>query len=114
MKHEIKKIAKIVDEVLTYFMVRFDAAADIRVERLPGLFRLRFEFAPVAIGDEDLQRLEKRLGGRRQPELEDYYWQLAGETEDNSEIRLVAMMCDTGTVERRGETLVVELTRRVK
>lgn len=113
MKHEVKKVAKIVDEMLTYFMVNYEAAAVVRVQRTAEGFRLHFSFRPVAIEDAELERLRRRLGAQRQPELEDYYWQLAGQAEGNNEIRLVAMMCDTGIVRRRGEGITVTLTRLV-
>lgn len=72
---------------------------------------MRFTFSPVALSDEALDKLRIHLSGKRRPELEDYYWQLAGESEDNREIRLVAMMCDHCEMQQHDGTLTVELTR---
>ena len=112
MKHEIKKIAKIVDEILTYFLIHFNASVTLDLQRDDTAFRLRFTFTPVSMDAEAFAALNKRLTGKRQPELEDYYWQLAGESEDHSELRLIAMMCDTCDMTLKDGTLALELTRR--
>lgn len=113
MKHEVKKIAKIVDEILTYFLIQFNASATLNLQRDAAGFQLSFTFTPVALKAEAFAALEKRLTGKRQPELEDYYWQLAGESEDHSELRLVAMMCDACEINLNDDTLTLKLTRRL-
>ncbi len=95
MKHEIKKITKIVDEILTYFMYAHDARnAQVQVHEHADGFDVSFLISDITISAEDLEALEGNLGINRNPELEDYYWQLAGEMEDSSELSLVAMMTD--------------------
>ncbi len=113
MKHETKKISKIVDEVLTYFLFHYNTRAEIVVEPEPDRYTIRFRFPDVGMTDEDFSTLSERLVVRRQPELEDYYWQLAGEVEDNSEISLVGMMCDSIELDRADGAISLVLVRKV-
>lgn len=114
MINEIKKVAKIVDEVLTFFMFNYNSEAAIDVRCKDNVFYLKFRFSPLDIGKKELEQLEQKFTASRQPELESYYWQLAGETEADNEISLVAMICDTGKIQLEDKTLKIELTRKVK
>ena len=95
MKHEIKKITKIIDEILTYFMYAHNVRnIQVQIHEHTEGSDISFLISDITISDEDLETLESNLGINRNPELEDYYWQLAGEMEDSSELSLVAMMTD--------------------
>ncbi len=114
MRHEIKKITKIVDEVITFCMCAFGATnTEVSIERAPGEYRVRFLFQGVSINTAELSDLEKTMAVGRNPELEDYYWQLAGETESSNELELIAMMSDSATVEYHDGILNIALTRKL-
>jgi hypothetical protein len=113
MKHEPKKISKIVDEILTYFLFHFDAKSEITIVPETDHYWMLFRFTDVSISDEQFDALDKRLVVKRQPELEEYYWQLTGEIEDSNELMLVAMMCDSIEMKREGNTITLELLRRI-
>lgn len=114
MTYEVKKIAKIVDEVLTFFMYNYEAEALIDIKCRDKTAYMNFKFTPVTIDETEFEKLLKRFSSKRQSELENYYWQLAGETEEDNEISLVAMMCDTCEMRRQGDTLEISLTRKQK
>ena len=113
MKHEAKKIAKIVDEILTFFLFNYNARSEIRVEPAPHEYRITFTFCDVDMTDEELTALRDRLSVERQPELEEYYWQLTGETDDSNEMSVVAMMCDSVHMTRDGTTVTISVVRNV-
>ncbi|TVR00200.1 MAG: hypothetical protein EA403_11995 [Spirochaetaceae bacterium] len=113
MKHETKKISKIVDEILTYFLFHFNARAEITITPEPERYRMQFRFSDVPITDEAYAALDQRLVVKRQPELEDYYWQLTGEIEDSNELMLVAMMCDSIEMRRDGNDITLNLVRSI-
>lgn len=114
MKYEIKKIAKIVDEVITYFMFNYGAESLIEIKCRNKVTHMKFRFSPVDIGEKEFKKIEKHFAVSRHPELENYYWQLAGEVEDNNEITLVGMMCDTCTMHLNNNILDMELTRKLQ
>ena len=113
MKHEAKKIAKIVDEMLTYFLYNYNARSEILVDPAPGEYRITVTCTGVDMSDEAFAALSQRLVVARQPELEDYYWQLTGETDESSEMSLVGMMCDSIDVTRDGSTITLRMVRKV-
>lgn len=113
MKHEAKKIAKIVDEILTYFLFNYNARSEIRVDPVPGEYRITVTCTGVDMSDEEFAALSKRMAVERQPELEDYYWQLTGETDDSNEMSLVGMMCDSIDIARDGSTITLTMVRKV-
>lgn len=113
MKHEIKKLMKIADEVMTYCMYNFEAdRADLSVEKNGSAYEMSFRFRNARVSEKELASMRKKLAVKRNHELEDYYWQLAGEIENSNELSLVAMMSDTSTVEYRGGTLLIAITRQ--
>ncbi|MCF7838187.1 MAG: hypothetical protein K9N49_06115 [Candidatus Marinimicrobia bacterium] len=115
MRHEAKKISKLVDELLTYFLHHYNAAAEIEVTPGPDAYRLRMRFSGLTLNDDTLARLRQRLQVKRQPELEDYYWQLAGESDDSNELMLLGMMCDRIELRRAGpDAITIELLRRMR
>lgn len=112
MKHEIKKLSKMIDEAVTYFMRNYDCFdIDVSVRRDDGAFILRFTMENIDISHQEIDALRKRLMSKRRPEVEDYYWQLTGQTEDSNQLRLVAMMCDEVDVSYQNRSLLLRLRR---
>lgn len=112
MRYEVKKIAKIVDEVITFFMFNYATEASVELKCGEDVSYIKFKFSPVEMDTEEFEKLKTKFSAERQPELENYYWQLTGETEDENEISLVAMMCDTCEMSLSGKILEIELTRK--
>lgn len=111
MKNEAKKISKIVDELLTYFLHHYNCSSHVSV--IPGTrgYTITMKFSDVSMTTNEFEKLKARLVVRRQPELEDYYWQLAGEVEGSNEMGLVGMMCDSIEIERDGKAIQLTLLR---
>lgn len=113
MRHEVKKITKIIDEIMTYCLFNYDAMlADLSVNRNSDAWRLEFIFTGIELSPDELSALQKKLKNRRNHELEDYYWQLTGEIEDSNELELVAMMSDEVAISYEESKLTIELVRK--
>jgi hypothetical protein len=113
MKHELKKVLKIADEVMTCCMYKYDPEkATFTAKQTDDGYELDFQFETVTISDEDVAGLREKLSAERNPELEDYYWQLAGEVENSSELALVALMSDLAEVCYDGRLLAIRLSRK--
>jgi len=113
MKHEKKKISKMVDEILTYFLFHYESPAEIRVTPKPDAYLLEFTFSKVTIDKKQFEQLKNRLVGKRVPELEDYYWQLAGELDDSDELMLVAMMSDSVEMKLENDRISLKIKRKL-
>lgn len=113
MRQEDAKIMKVIDELGTFFLHSLQATAlDISLQREDRLFKVSMKIDGVHIDQERYLTLRKKLSHPRSPELEDYYWQLTGEKEDASELRLVAMMCDTIIMNYQEPVITLEVIRR--
>jgi hypothetical protein len=113
MRHEAHKIGKIVDEIVTYFLHGYGAETTMRVTPKADRYEMHFRFDNVSISEEEFAELDKLLVVKRQPELEDYYWQLAGEIDTGNELMLIGMMCDELKLSRDGTTVSLDLVRKV-
>ena len=100
MKHESAKIMKVVDELGTHFL-HASRAHSFKADISRGLesFSVSIVVEGLALTDQEYASLLSKLSCRRSPELEDYYWQLAAETDSANELNLVSMMCDSVSAE---------------
>ncbi len=114
MRHEVKKITKMVDEIVTFCICACKAPrSEIAIERFEESYRLEFVFRGSPLSDQRMKQLQKTLAVKRNPELEDYYWQLAGETDSGNELELVAMMSDEAMVVQENGNLMITLVRKI-
>lgn len=115
MKHELKKVLKIADEVMTVCMYKYDPAKTyFTTEKCPTGYELLFRFEGVRVNEQEVSELREKLSAERNPELEDYYWQLAGEVENGNELYLVALMSDLSEVCYDGSILSIHLSRKAE
>lgn len=114
MRLSLEKNLKIINEIVTYFKklgnqkihIDFDSDNDKSSFIISGNI--------PNITNENLLELDKKLNSPRQPEVEEYYWQLSGESQLDCELTLIGMMIDTAKVEYTDGILTVELTRNEK
>ena len=111
MRHEIKKICKIVDELTTIFLSEDTDEVDFKIITSPDKTVIKMVDYHTNYTDDFLDYFRKTLNGQRQSEIEEYYWQLAGETDEDDELTLIGAMIDTAVVEKRDGNLYVEIMR---
>lgn len=110
--HEMKKISRIIDELLTHFLLRYQTRAEIVVDETDTEHLVVFSMSDIEIESEDYVKLVNDVSVARNPELESYYWPLAGESDSESELTLVAMMSDSIDVTYEDNRLELRLTRK--
>ena len=114
MKHDIKKVAKIADEVLTFCLLHKSDRTTMSIDHLEDGFILEIEAFHIDISNEKVARIEEYLNVHRQDEVAEYYWQLAGEIDDENELSLVGMMTDDYNLEFTEESLIITLVRKIQ
>ncbi len=113
MKHELKKVLKIADEVMTVCMYKYEPTKTyFTTEKCKSGYELLFRFENVDVSEQEIKELRDKLSAERNPELEDYYWQLAGEVENSNELYLVALMSDLSEVCYDEQVLSIHLSRK--
>ncbi|WP_034218527.1 hypothetical protein [Lachnoclostridium phytofermentans] len=116
MRHEAKKIAQIVSEILTLFLLNGAENIDIKVntkvspnEQNTEIIIIQYE---CEYEEEFIQKMKYNLNTQRQYEIEGYYWQLVGEDDSGDELHLVGAMVDKANVTKIGKELHIQLFRK--
>jgi hypothetical protein len=108
----IKKTTKIMDEVTSFFMANGSTEISIKVSNKGNYTSVTFEVEDSKLSIGELDEIEDSLSIPRQEDVEEYYWQLNGADETESEFDLIGMMIDSYTLEVSGSKLRLELFRK--
>lgn len=112
MRHEIKKVCKIVDELTTFFLCEDTNEVDFKVISNPDHTIIRIVDYNTHFPDSYIDYLRVTFNSQRQTEIEEYYWTLAGNNDEENEMTLVGAMIDSATIEKRDGNLYLELIRK--
>lgn len=113
---ETKKAVKIISELMTYFFdqgaknieVKFNSD-DVGQEKE---YEIIIEGLIEYISGEELTKLREELNTSREAQVEEYYWELAGEGNNSREMSLVGMLVDNSVVEYKDNYLKITLWRQ--
>lgn len=111
MQHQIKKITRIVDEILTLFMRNKTDEIDVKIKKDEQKTSIYFTMYNCTLDYAYIEQLEDNLNIQRQAEVEGYYWQLTGENDIDEELFLVGAMIDQVFIEMKDGHLYLELIR---
>lgn len=99
--HELKKGCKIVDELLLYLMKHGHHKVDISVDKTED--RLIIEMTTDRCDDELLEKMDSYINNERELEVEEYGWELMGESDAQSELGMVGLLIDSLEIDNSGE-----------
>ena len=109
MKHLRKRILKIIDEVVNYLFVIGASDMTINVKEEDNLYKISLKSDYSNKYRKKINELEKNLKCPKQEEMEEYYWELTGDCDIDTELTLVGMMTDDAEVILNNETIEVIL-----
>ncbi len=102
MYKEMKKAAKIVEELSLYFMALGANHVESSIDRdgKEGVIRFRSDYDPDF--EHKLDGLEEMLNQPHNAGMEDLYWELAGSGDpgESGQLLLVGMMIDSAQIAR--------------
>lgn len=109
MVNETKKIGKIIDELVTYFLYRGHekVTIDIKKEHEATSIKISMLMLPT----DDIVEIRHQLEQKRDYAMEEYGWELMGECETTSELMLVGLCMNQVIIEEKDGQLVIELIR---
>lgn len=114
MKHETKKISRIVDEIMTLLLKEDTNEVEFKIKRDRDKTTINIIDYGTHFDSACIEQFERTLNAQRQGEVEEYYWQLAGENDCDEELILVGAMIDEAKVEKKEGNLYFELIRYCK
>jgi len=111
MRHEVKKISRIVDELTTMLLKDDTNEVDFKIKMDLKQTVITIVDYHSRCDEKKIERLRESLSIQRQHEMEEYYWQLAGESDCDDELTLVGAMIDEATIELKDGNLHIQLIR---
>lgn len=112
MRHEIKKVAKMIDELTTFCLEHGAQDLKLHIQNKANEEIITVEASPIDHMEATVERMQDLLSYPRECEMEEYYWELAGETERVDELGLVGNMIDEARIAYDEEKIYLELMRK--
>lgn len=117
MRYEHKKVSRIVDELTTFFLDHKARQIDLKVEIQEDREIIRMQVSPIDHMEQVVEDLQQMLSFPRESEMEEYYWELAGEYDysgESSELCIIGSMIDSASIDYDDDELCLELVRKRK
>ncbi|WP_432403929.1 hypothetical protein [Wukongibacter sp. M2B1] len=111
MKHNKKRISKIVDELITYFFTMGATDINIDLKEKSDYYKIFLKCNYTIKDNKKIEKLVRYLKCDKQEEMEEYYWELAGDCDVDTELTLVGMMTDKAEIDIGEDTIEVVLYR---
>ncbi|MDF2538512.1 MAG: hypothetical protein K0S76_1533 [Herbinix sp.] len=112
MQHESKKIAMIVNELLTMLLLKGAGKIEVKINRQKHNTEIVMKQQQCDYDEMFIQNLRYNLNTQRQTEVEEYFWQLVGDDDNEDELPLVGTMVDEAVVELVDGDLYITVNRK--
>ncbi|OON99213.1 MAG: hypothetical protein ATN35_00195 [Epulopiscium sp. Nele67-Bin004] len=114
MKRNIKKVSKIVNELTMFLLEHQSTNIKVGVRNFDDKVVITAVAEDIEKMDIAVTNLKKSLSYPRTREIEEYCWELTGESETESGLAIVGSMVDEATIDYDETQLYVQLTRLIK
>jgi len=111
MRHEVKKICKIVDELTTLLLKEDTDEVDFKIKKTDYETIIYITDYNTKYTPDHVEQLKQCLNVQRQHEVEEYYWQLVGECDSDSELTVIGAMIDSAEIELKDGNLHLKIVR---
>ncbi len=109
MRHVRRRISKMVDELINYMLSIEASDININISEIDNFYVISLKSNFSEEKSNKIEKLVKALNSPKTEEIEEYYWELAGESETGTELYLLAMMVDKSEIHIVGNTLDLKL-----
>ncbi len=111
MKHNKKRISKIIDELVTYLFTMGATDININLQEKKNYYKIILKSNYTTKDKDKIEKMLKCLKCDKQEEMEEYYWELTGECNVDTELTLVGMMTDKADINISENQIEVVLYR---
>lgn len=109
--HEQKKTCKIIDEFVLYLMRKGQKKVNVDIN-LDNENETIIKVKTNNLKPEVIDKLMKYINQERELEIEEYGWELMGESDVSNELELVGLLIDRLDIEFEGENCILILRRK--
>lgn len=111
MQHNKKRISKIVDELVAYFFTMGATDININLQEKKDYYKIVLSSNYIVKDQEKIEKMIRCLKCDKQEEMEEYFWELAGDCDIDTELTLVGMMTDEAKIDISEDTIKLVLYR---
>jgi hypothetical protein len=112
MKHSNQRNIKIVDELINFCYKNKCFNMKIDINTIDNLTIISLSADIPDVKQEYLEHISNSLNTPRYHEMEEYYWSLTGDDDENMELNLVGMMVDEAEIKYNNPSLQIILKRK--
>lgn len=113
MKQLRQKSARIAEELILFCYKFYADKINLNIENNKKSTKIIIEAHGLKLSDETIFNIKKLLNIPRTLEMEEYYWNLTGQSDIDSELSIIGAMTDSAEVNyiKESEILRIELIR---
>ncbi len=111
MKRETKKVANIAAEISTYFLERQAQEISAKITNCDDKVVIAVIAKHMVDIEKTVDSIREYLSYPRAYEVEEYYWELTGENENEETLAVVGSMVDEAMLDYNGEEVYLQVTR---
>lgn len=114
MKHINQRNIKIIDELMSFCYKYGATKIDINISTIDKVVTIILSTNIKNLDSSVIKNMERLLSAPRCHEMEEYYWELTGDDDTDSELTLVGMMTDEADINYTNDSeLQIVLKRRI-
>lgn len=107
--HELKKGCKIVDEIALFLMRNGHLDLNIAIKQEDKSFFI--EIITSSCSEELCNQMDAQINMCRELEIEEYGWELMGESDATNELELIGLLVDKLTIEHKNGKTIFRMVR---
>ncbi|MDU5108650.1 hypothetical protein [Clostridium sp.] len=111
MKYQFERNLKIINELMTYLHKLGAKDINVKFTKNDSTTNIDIWGEIISIEQDELDSLINILNTDRQHEIEEYYWNLDSEGEENGELTLIGMMIDNADITYTNNILSFKILR---
>jgi hypothetical protein len=109
MKREIKKNGKLVDEIVSYLLKK--GHHQLKIDLNYTTEYTEFTIYLNNLTDNERELLNECFSQLRDDIMEEYGWELLGESSQSAELNLIGMLIDDYRMETEGDVTIIYILR---
>lgn len=112
MKHRKQRQTRMAQELLL-FAYKYEAKeVKLNIKNVKNETFITIEAFDIKIEERTVRNIKKLLSVPRSVEMEEYYWNLTGESDTDHELSILGVMSDKANVISEPNYLKIELSRK--
>lgn len=109
MKHNDKKIGKIIDELTVYLLKKGIHNIDINIDYTMNAYKITFKVERLS--EKMTELLDETLHQEHDESIEEYGWELLGENDCSCELNLIGICIDDCIIDHQGEYTIITMEK---